>query len=96
MATFRDAKSFLRNFSLKGLHEDVFFRVRRRLLPNHRSEGGKRTVSMVLLQEEEARKFNKIKYTHSPKHRAIRFVGRKRKRMRILIKTNMVLNLRVQ
>lgn len=77
VAKYRDAKSFLRNFSPKGLHCDVFFRGRRTLLYNHRSEWGKRTCGTVLLGEEEARKFNKIKHTHSPKSTG-RTVARKK------------------
>ena len=51
-------------------------------------------IAGSLSKRKRLRKFNKTKYTHSPKHRATLFFGGKRKRTTILIKTNMVLHLR--
>lgn len=58
-------------------------------------ESGKtERVAWSLSKRKRLRKFNKTKYTHSPKHRTTLFFGGKRKRTTILIKTNIVLHLR--
>ena len=91
------SKSFLRNFTRKGLHGVFFFFSGRVEKHCYRTAGESEKTEHIagsLSKRKRLRKFNKTKYTHSPKHRATLFFGGKRKRTTILIKTNMVLHLR--
>lgn len=89
------SKSFLRNFTLKGLHGVFFFFFRKSGCYRTAGESEKTEhIAGSLSKRKRLRKFNKTKYTRSPKHRATLFFGGKRKRTTILIKTNMVLHLR--